>query len=287
MADIGSVSKDRENRDQKYKFRGIEDLYNAAHPAMTKHGIFCAPEVLEYQVTERQRTPDRDGNTRGASTHIIMRVRHRFYAEDGSYVDVTTTGEGLDTSDKSANKCLSAAFKYALIELFCVPTEDIADADRETPEGGTPRPVMTAPVTFKRPTTTEALTPVGPTTPVEPNVQTAQPAPQKRTRVSKAVANGDEYISLEQQDWLRMKFKEALPLKYQGDGFPESTRHGWLQTNGFMDPSGVGTSKVIKVSQFKDVATRMLAFAKNMQAADDRQPEPSTSVVIDDSEIPF
>ena len=37
MADIRAVGKDQQNKDQGYKFRGIEDLYNVANPAMAKH----------------------------------------------------------------------------------------------------------------------------------------------------------------------------------------------------------------------------------------------------------
>ena len=137
MADIGSVGKDSRNEQQKYAFRGIEAMYQAAHPAMIKHGIFCAPKVLTRDVYRFEKTNDMGRVT--TWVHVALEVEHRFYAGDGSFVPVTTWGEGLDNSDKATNKAMSGAMKYALIELFCVPTKDIEDSDRDTPEMGTRR----------------------------------------------------------------------------------------------------------------------------------------------------
>src|SRR5690606_11320769 len=44
--------------------------------------------------------------------------------------------EGLDSGDKATNKALSAALKYALIQTFSIPTEDMAEGDAESPEKG-------------------------------------------------------------------------------------------------------------------------------------------------------
>jgi len=130
MADVGSIGKGRTNEMQKYKFRGIEDMYNAVHPALIKHGVFCAPEVLTLDSTDfisKNGTP---------SYRVILKVNHKFYAPDGSSISVITIGEGIDTSDKACNKAMSAAMKYAFIELFSIPTEDIADSDKSSPEAG-------------------------------------------------------------------------------------------------------------------------------------------------------
>ena len=144
MADIGAVSKDRRNEQQKYAFRGIEDFYKAAHPAFVKHGVFCVPEVVEHTFSEFEK-PGYEGKTT-IWRHVTIKVRHRFYGPQGDFVDVVTVGEGLDNSDKATNKAMSGAMKYALIELFSVPTEDVEDSDRTTPE----RPAV-KPRTFTKP----------------------------------------------------------------------------------------------------------------------------------------
>lgn len=41
-------------------------------------------------------------------------------------------GEAMDSADKATNKALSAAYKYACIEAFCIPTEGEQDADKTT-----------------------------------------------------------------------------------------------------------------------------------------------------------
>lgn len=140
MKEIGSISKDRKNEQQKYSFRGIEDFYQAAHPAMINHGIFCAPKVLSRDVYRFEKTNDMGKVT--IWLHVALEVEHRFYAGDGSFVPVTTWGEGLDNSDKATNKAMSGAMKYALIELFCVPTKDVEDSDRDSPEAGKARVKM-------------------------------------------------------------------------------------------------------------------------------------------------
>lgn len=132
MAEIGAISKDRKNTHQGYSFRGIEDMYAHIQPALIKHGVFCAPEVLE-STTESFESTNQQGGKK-LSFRILLRVRHLFYAPDGSCVSVTTQGEGIDTSDKASNKAMSAAMKYAFIELFSIPTEGVEDSDRETPE---------------------------------------------------------------------------------------------------------------------------------------------------------
>ena len=64
-------------------------------------------------------------------------MEYDFFAEDGSKVTVgPIPAEGLDSGDKATNKALSAALKYALIQTFSVPTEDMAEADLESPEIG-------------------------------------------------------------------------------------------------------------------------------------------------------
>ena len=43
MADVEAIKKDKDNRQQGFKFRGIDDVYNAVHPILAKHGVFSLP----------------------------------------------------------------------------------------------------------------------------------------------------------------------------------------------------------------------------------------------------
>jgi hypothetical protein len=133
MASIGAVGKNSTNTMQGYKFRGIDMLVNALHPALIKNGVFLAPKVTKHAETVREVT--RANGKQGFDKHVTLEVEYTFYAEDGSYVTVgPVVGEAMDSGDKASNKALSAAFKYALIQTFSVPTEDMADADSYSPE---------------------------------------------------------------------------------------------------------------------------------------------------------
>jgi hypothetical protein len=132
MQDIGAIGKGRKNQQQNYAFRGIDDMYNAVQPVLVKHGVFVCPAVIEQAREERQT------KSGGNLIYTILTVKHTFFAPDGSFVEVITVGEAMDSGDKSANKAMSAAMKYALIEVFSIPTEGDNDTENTSHET-TPR----------------------------------------------------------------------------------------------------------------------------------------------------
>lgn len=135
MRDIGSVGKDQKNQAQGFKFRGIDQFVNSLYPALTKHGVFMAPRCVSEQHELKEVT--RGSGKAGIDKHVTILMEYDFFAEDGSKVTVgPIPAEGLDSGDKATNKALSAALKYALIQTFSVPTEDMAEADLESPEIG-------------------------------------------------------------------------------------------------------------------------------------------------------
>lgn len=136
MKDIGSVGKDQKNQAQGFKFRGIDQFVNALYPALTKNGVFMAPRCVKEEHELKEVT--RNNGKAGVDKHVTILMEYDFFAEDGSKVTVgPIPAEGLDSGDKATNKALSAALKYALIQTFSVPTEDMAEADSESPEIGT------------------------------------------------------------------------------------------------------------------------------------------------------
>lgn len=233
MADIGAVSKSHTNTGQKYQFRGIEDFYLAAHPAMVKHGVFCAPEVLERNEYRFEKV--NEYGKASAWVHVSLRVCHRFYAADGSHVPVTTWGEGLDNSDKATNKAMSGAMKYALIELFCVPTKDVEDSDRESPEVGMARSGK----------------------PVE-RIEKDIPLDNNETVLPPA----EQLISVEQQKKLHLRFKEELSdeLKPQADALLRD----FFARKLIMGPDGNPSAKGILKSEYTAIGKEAIALAKTL-----------------------
>lgn len=130
MEDIGAVGKNDTNRQQGFKYRGIDAVMNALNPAMIKHKIFCVPEVLDQSREERTTAKG------GTLIYSVCRIRYTFFTTDGSSVQAVVVGEGMDSGDKATNKAMAAAFKYACFQTFCIPTENLMDdPDAETPEG--------------------------------------------------------------------------------------------------------------------------------------------------------
>lgn len=123
------ISKDRKNEQQGYKFRGIDDVYNALAPYLAEAKLCILPNVLDREVVERT-------NAKGTALfYVTVKVRFDFVsAEDGSKHEVVTYGEAMDSGDKATNKAMSAAFKYACMQAFCIPTEGDNDADATTHE---------------------------------------------------------------------------------------------------------------------------------------------------------
>ena len=126
MADIEPIAKGRRNQQQGFQFRGIDDIMNELQPVLKNHGLFIVPDVLAMQREERE--------TKSKSTllYSILTIKYTFYASDGSSVSAVVIGEGMDSGDKASNKAMAVAMKYALLQVFCIPTEDAKDPDEES-----------------------------------------------------------------------------------------------------------------------------------------------------------
>jgi hypothetical protein len=127
---------------------------------LAKYHVFVVPTVLEQARSDRE-------TIKGGTSHLsIFKIKFTFYAEDGSFVEAVTVGESDDTGDKGSNKAMAIAFKYALFQVFCIPTEEMPDPDAGTPE-------ETKPKTTPKPQT-NTITPVVPPAPPSPPVDDKQ-----------------------------------------------------------------------------------------------------------------
>lgn len=129
MRDLASegIGKTRRNVQQGYSFRGIDDVYNALSSALSRHGLVMLPRILSRTAEERA--------THKGGVLFYVTVEAEFdlvCAEDGSTHTIRTWGEAMDSADKATNKAMSAAYKYAAMQAFCIPTEGDNDADATT-----------------------------------------------------------------------------------------------------------------------------------------------------------
>lgn len=128
IEDCPAITKGQKNAQHGFMYRGVDAVMNVFQPLLAKHKVFVVPEVLDSHREERQ---TRNG---GNLIYTILKVKYTFYAEDGSNVSAVVQGEGMDSADKSSNKAMSVAFKYACFQVFCIPTEEMKDPDAETSE---------------------------------------------------------------------------------------------------------------------------------------------------------
>ena len=126
---VSGITKDRTASTGKssYKFRGIDDVYNAIAPLLAEHGLCILPRMVSRTYTER--------TSASGNTLFCVSVEAEFdfvSSEDGSKHTVKTFGEAMDSGDKATNKAMSAAYKYAAFQSFAIPTEGDNDADATT-----------------------------------------------------------------------------------------------------------------------------------------------------------
>ena len=128
MKKINAIGKDRRNSQQNFAYRGIDDVMNELHGALSECGVFVVPEVLE----ENRSTGK--SKSSGELYYTRLKIRFTFYAGDGSHVCAVVIGEAMDSGDKASNKALSIGLKYAMLQVFCIPTEDEKDPDAQSPQ---------------------------------------------------------------------------------------------------------------------------------------------------------
>jgi ERF superfamily len=129
LAQVGIGKTRTNNQGSGYKFRGIDDVYQAIAPLLATKGLCILPRVLKRDCIERQ------SKSGGTLFYVTVEVEFDFVSvEDGSKHTVKTFGEAMDSGDKATNKAMSAAYKYACFQTFAIPIEGTPDADETTHE---------------------------------------------------------------------------------------------------------------------------------------------------------
>ncbi|HUE78776.1 MAG TPA: ERF family protein [Sphingomicrobium sp.] len=117
------MPKSRLNAQGQYHYRSIDDLLGRLGPLLAKHGLCVLPRVL------LRKAEVRNGEAGGLLLSVRLLVAFAIVsARDGSRCTVRAWGEALDESDKGTAKAMSAAYKSAMLQLFCVPVAG-EDAD--------------------------------------------------------------------------------------------------------------------------------------------------------------
>jgi hypothetical protein len=118
MTDVQAVRKGERNSQQNYNFRGIDAVVNAVGPVLRKHGVVVVPAAVTSSYRDVQTS------TGKPSRECTVTVTYRFYGPAGDFIDCEVPGESMDFGDKGAPKAMSVAYRIALLQALCIPTDD-------------------------------------------------------------------------------------------------------------------------------------------------------------------
>jgi len=115
MSELPAIGKEgRGPKDQGgYAYRGIEQITREVQPLLAKYGVIIAPKAFVISI---QPAP----GMKETWTTTVLAVTWYIIGPEGDAIEAQTIGIGRDSFDKQANKAMSQAFKYLLLDLFCI-----------------------------------------------------------------------------------------------------------------------------------------------------------------------
>lgn len=119
MADVQAVGKNGRNTAQNFSFRGIDAVVNAVGPALRTHGVIIAPVATEQATAQIE-----VGKNRSLMREVTLKVTFGVYGPDGDSFTVQVAAESMDSGDKATAKAHSVAYRTALLQLLCIPTDE-------------------------------------------------------------------------------------------------------------------------------------------------------------------
>lgn len=119
MQQIGTVAKDAENSFHSYTYASHTAIKAACNKAMRDNGLY----IKQVSFSESH-----EGNKTYTRCTITV--------TDGEVRDASADGLGcgVDKGDKGPMKAATAAYKYALCHLFCIPVADGTDPEADSDE---------------------------------------------------------------------------------------------------------------------------------------------------------
>lgn len=158
MKAVGGIAKKDRNQAQGFNFRGIDSVVNAVSPQLQKFGVIVVPSVEDYSYDTVE-----IGRNRTAMGHVKVKVTYTFIGGNGDAIKTTVVGEAMDSGDKATAKAMSVAFRTALLQALCLPTDE-PDPDATSYERSSADDVL-APsailVKISQATTIESLSEIG------------------------------------------------------------------------------------------------------------------------------
>jgi hypothetical protein len=120
MRDLPGIGK-TDRSPEGFDFRGIEAMTKVVGPALAAHGVVIVPSATLTQTVVSPAMKD-------GWQDIYLEVDWTIYGPAGDSITARTNGIGRDKTDRGANKAATQAFKYLLLQVFCI-ADRADDAD--------------------------------------------------------------------------------------------------------------------------------------------------------------
>ena len=207
MKEVGYVQKQR-TAGLNYSYAGEAALIAAVRPVLVDHGVVVLPSGVRELRMETYET--KSGAVMNRTVGMFSFIFAHGESETQHIVEVL--GEGADSGDKSANKAMTAAYKYALREALMIETGDDPDQSASEPQERAVVPQSRPQVVKTEPPAAEAKRPYD--------------APTLKKGIAKLVtaANKTGAATDKQKGAIRVKLNAFFPDREE----PDEARHTLL-----------------------------------------------------------
>lgn len=116
MKDVEYLSKDDaiEYKSTRYRAISEEKVTSAVRDKLVQYGLVILPISQVHKRVDSLSTVD--------VTYRIVNIE-----DPNDYVDVCSSGTGVDTQDKGVGKAMTYSYKYMLLRSFAIPTGEDPD----------------------------------------------------------------------------------------------------------------------------------------------------------------
>jgi hypothetical protein len=121
-----------------FKYVKAEDILDKIHSLLVQENVIVVP-ALEYTKHETEYVNNRQ------MVSVAIKAQYQYVSvEDGSYIIVTSIGEGSDIgSDTATRKAATQALKISHLHTFTIPNSEFDDEGYESSAGRSSEPANT------------------------------------------------------------------------------------------------------------------------------------------------
>jgi len=132
MQEVNYLSKDDKVGYGQNSYKAITDekVRKTLRESMAKYGLVIFQESIDFEETIHRWQEEYKGQIKQKQqVKITAKVTYKIvHVDSGESQKIQSLGIGIDPQDKSAGKATTYAMKYALLNLFLIPTGDDPDS---------------------------------------------------------------------------------------------------------------------------------------------------------------